>query len=1407
MYQDEIKKYSPLTIEDIVRTCQNLVPSDYDNAPWKHPEVNHGVAILRTDDGLNCYMAGYGESHAAKAFQAITSLPVTSFSEPFEVYDWGCGQGVGSICLIQYLKKINRLVNLKKITLVEPSSAALQRAKLNIHVIAPHINVVTVNKGLPATCELPFECIDSISVQYNKVIHLFSNILDIDTINLKQLAEVITSNGHEHVVACFGPANRREDRINSFCRYFDDKSTTFYQPFRDTEFFYRKSYGGYTFGCYIRNFAFTLDSGIPVLIPYKFFAPKQFRAAYKSDLLDSFNDMAVAEEETAFNVLAPFDLGASVYDDIHPVLAVLNNIIVRGLPTKASPLLESLFEESMGISQVDKNAVRFGSITYQLTTKEIDNRTKNLIKLVPLAVARIQKTVIEAILTGHISVEDNSWKVLVKEGDVPCAAIAFKELGDMFNHIAAASQDYDNLTFPKVDLTIINSEYKDSPMHLDNDVYGSSCTSLRELEYDMVIDFSINEKSKPMDVEFSEFKAKNQCYFNVRSVETLDSENYIYTTDRIVYKPLTSLNAQGIHSTIEENVKHLRYFVQLLFRKTDFREGQLPIISRALQLKSVIGLLPTGGGKSLTYQISAMLQPGVSIVIDPLVSLMKDQYDGLIKCGIDICTYINATVKDKAAREREMKESKKLFVLMSPERLSIFRFRESLRAMRDNHVYFSYGVIDEVHCVSEWGHDFRFAYLHLGRNMYQFVLPKQTKNPELNHITMIGLTATASFDVLADVERELSGDSAFPLDPQSTVRYENTNRLELQYRVIPVDDPEAHTKWDIYAAKNRKVADVVRDIFYSSISELLKPENIAVIKDRFLDRENIDKESSYGKFIKNFDLSTEVDPKWYLRDDNQSSSIVFCPHRVGSIGVNDSPNNPGIARQISDGLGIDKVSTYCGGDVLTAQDEFIHGDTNIMVATKAFGMGIDKPNVRFTLNINHSGSLEAYVQEAGRAGRDRKMALSVILYNDRVFNEQDPNTRLLEPVPVDFGVHKFFYDGNFIGPQFEKWVMYYLMTQQSTSLNEVDEATRTNKTVSGFLSKIEKANIGDSIVAYISYNYPSVDSQTLDGYLMKAGLRPIGDNHKKLEDKKQRYYEALMKAIYRMCCIGLIEDYTQDYIREEFRLVTKKLAPGSYFKNLQTFIERYFSEERAANEIEKAKQYKGANEMQQCLGYLTDFIYTSIATKRKRAINDIDSFCKRAITSSDNWLEVNEDLKDDIYFYFNSKYARPEFEAPNGEPYSLVQDTNEGKIFNFKHILKYMQVINDELIAPGGTPKDNVKHLLGAVRLVRRGATDLNPSLDFLNVFCLFYLRADEEGTPSGEDLDNSYKNGYRDLKSLVTHDEFYSLLAQFKDELVARKIIGNSELERLEKLELSVELQSHLDWTTKFAEKFVTPF
>ena len=162
----------------------------------------------------------------------------------------------------------------------------------------------------------------------------------------------------------------------------------------------------------------------------------------------------------------------------------------------------------------------------------------------------------------------------------------------------------------------------------------------------------------------------------------------------------------------------------------------------------------------------------VTLVVDPLRGLMKDQYDGLLKTGVDCISYINSDItKDKEERERRenaLTGSQIQIMFLSPERLSIHRFREVLRSMRESDIFFAYGVIDEVHCVSEWGHDFRLAYLHLGRNLYNYVLPKEVEGTD-NHISLFGLTATASFDVLADVERELSGSNSYSLEDDATV--------------------------------------------------------------------------------------------------------------------------------------------------------------------------------------------------------------------------------------------------------------------------------------------------------------------------------------------------------------------------------------------------------------------------------------------------------------------------------------------------------------------------------------------------------------------------------------------------------------------------------------------------------------
>lgn len=299
--------------------------------------------------------------------------------------------------------------------------------------------------------------------------------------------------------------------------------------------------------------------------------------------------------------------------------------------------------------------------------------------------------------------------------------------------------------------------------------------------------------------------------------------------------------------------------------------------------------------------------------------------------------------------------------------------------MRESGVYFSYGVIDEVHCVSEWGHDFRLAYLHLGRNLYNYVLPKEVEGAD-NHISLFGLTATASFDVLADVERELSGANSYSLEDDATVRYENTNRLELQYNVYHVDATNAGDEWGVSDIKEEILPQVINEA--TNLLEKIQDESsINFIKESFLVRENItDKEISDA--IRTSDIKIDVEKNWVDSSNTEMAGIVFCPRAENCSG-----GVPHVAENLSR-KGMRFITQYKGGDNVKNQDVFLNGEANLMVATKAFGMGIDKSNVRMTFHMNYSGSLESFVQEAGRAGRDRKMALATILYSSKKFPYQ-----------------------------------------------------------------------------------------------------------------------------------------------------------------------------------------------------------------------------------------------------------------------------------------------------------------------------------------------------------------------------------------------------------------------------------
>jgi superfamily II DNA helicase RecQ len=1431
--------------------------------------------------------------HKGKLECAISQFPFKNMDTNYEIIDWGCGQGIASVFMIDQLRRNGQIGKLQKVTLVEPSKTALDRAKLNVSLaVGEDVYVEALNNYLPPVDKsFTGEYLTGLHVEEQICIHLFSNILDIPEIDLKDLALMVGSTGYRHYFVCVGPLNFGNERIDSFLRYFDIKGNYFVNVKIGQ---YRQLPSGKWYGCVAKGFQVVREEGKPFLVPLSYYPPKQFFGAYRLDAIGDFDSKDKNAEKfwkrmSSFEVLAPFDIGASIYEDIDPILAVLSNIITRGLPTKCSPFVEKAMNRVITFSN---ELEKYGTILFPCADSSILKGNEKILRNTPIGIARIQKVIIEAALTGHISIEQNEWNVLVKENDVPCAALAFADLEMMYNHLTELSKDYDGRKFPKVNLTILSPEYYGSDLHLGNKTYKASKQIDKSTVYDMVIDFGIDEFVDAENVQFSEFKAKNNCYFNVRSSRFVYSSREVYTTDRITYKPVTVIGQSGGHEEIKETTQHLVYFLQMLFRKKEFRPGQLPILNRALQNKGVIGLLPTGGGKSLTYQLAAMLQPGITVVIDPLKSLMQDQYDGLISNGIDCCTFINSELspEEKTQHELLMESSQAIITFMSPERLCIYEFRERLQNMHELNVYFSYGVIDEVHCVSEWGQDFRFSYLHLGRNLYSYVRAKE------GAISLFGLTATASFDVLSDVERELTGNGAFSLDPDAIVRYENSNRLELQYKIERIEvEYQKDPKYDptgqlanfgpAVLIGDRKTTNDQKSKFLVDyidkvpgyIRELQSKESVQRILDRFKERENLEG-------LDGSQLTVNMPDNYYYRKASyEQSGIIFCPH-VNTTGISVSVVSERLSEKCDIGSfsGSAQEGQEQGNESMEFMKRFRDNELPIMVATKAFGMGIDKPNVRFTVNMNYSSSLESFVQEAGRAGRDRKMALSVILmsdyhlarisnrcskvgmpwtiikgkwfrendlleileaynaqideqyidrcnplsdivrvkcntdnkdaqgvrqawtcnhcskYNDCVLRYVDWNHRgflyykdlqeYLKSIKVripkenleyqgsDYNTVMFFFDNNFKGEYEEKKKMYYLWSEMDLVYfigNDKKDKPNAHIPAKGFLDVVLNSKPGTEVVTLISY---------------------VDDS-----------YADIAKAIYRMCVIGLIDDFTQDYSTRTFRILSTRKPNGSYFNRLKDFLMRYYSEERAENEVEKASVRKGQNEIHKCLGYLTEFIYDKVALKRKRAIDDMRNFCLVGIDDTKDWKEINEDLKDEIYYYFNSKYAREGYKTDNDEEFSLLDETDRGRVSSFDILYKYMRVVDSDVIGVSGSPKDNIKHLQGAVRLIRRGTTDTNAALCFLNVYCLLALKVGSNKNMR-EELESSFIEGYLAFKEQEKNDNsFYKGIAKFKSELNAkgRNIASIEDFKRFEELELQAELTGHLNWVNTFSSNY----
>ena len=333
-------------------------------------------------------------------------------------------------------------------------------------------------------------------------------------------------------------------------------------------------------------------------------------------------------------------------------------------------------------------------------------------------------------------------------------------------------------------------------------------------------------------------------------------------------------------------MKILKNLLRRRFGLRRLRPGQREVIESVLAGRDTLAIMPSGAGKSLCYQLPTLHMRGTTVVVSPLIALMKDQADKLEERGVDAAT-VNSALRERERREamRRIRSGETDFIFSTPEQLANPAFVEKLKATP-----IDLFVVDEAHCITQWGNDFRPAYLELGAAL------RALGNP-----TLLALTATATPDVIEDIGRQLGR-------PRMRVLNAGVYRPNLYFEVLQTTNE---------AEKKQALLEVVR---------------------------------------------------------SGGAGIVYCATVRAAKALHGWLAEQGEAAQLYHGR-------LAGRERAERQDAFMSGAARTMVATNAFGMGIDRQDIRYVVHYQLPGSLEAYYQEAGRAGRDGEDARCTLLYD------------------------------------------------------------------------------------------------------------------------------------------------------------------------------------------------------------------------------------------------------------------------------------------------------------------------------------------------------------------------------------------------------------------------------------------
>ncbi len=626
------------------------------------------------------------------------------------------------------------------------------------------------------------------------------------------------------------------------------------------------------------------------------------------------------------------------------------------------------------------------------------------------------------------------------------------------------------------------------------------------------------------------YKANGLFFDNIELVDK-DADYIITVNDNYDYKQSSIIYLQDIsyplpllqnrfprleqqRLTLDEGA--LRFILNYIYRFPNFRPNQIDGIRQTIEGHDSIVLLPTGSGKSVVYQLLSYIMPGTVIVIDPITSLIEDQVDNLVRAGADRVLGITSSTDNKIFLQKAMESGHFNLVFMSPERLQIDSFREALRKLC---TWSSVPVcaIDEAHCVSEWGHDFRTSYLNLA-NTCRVLLKTHYGTP-----CILALTGTASDAVLRDMERDLR------IDDEYVIRPESFDRKEIEFIVVP-----AHS--------SMKSSTLERIIEYD-------------LPQKF--------DMGFSDF-------------YASRGDDTMSGIIFCPHVGGKYGIMQVLSH-------MDSLGID-TKEYSGSKPKNSpmsDEEWAHHKTTVakqykdnsfplLAATKSFGMGIDKPNIRYTIHYGLPQSIESYYQEAGRAGRDRQQAYSYIIVSN---DYPEHNSRLLE--------------------------------QTNESIEDKLASMKRNMADHRY-----KEDDVDRFLFFHTNSFGGIEDELMEARIVLDKIGDIDRARIVTIASFQSDREKVEKVIYRLSILGVVEDYTINFASNEFNITLNDFSRRKIIENYGVYVRGYQDNDSFVREkqaaLEEIEEDDPTEFIIEAIGVLLrDFVYDVIEGGRRQAFANL----------------------------------------------------------------------------------------------------------------------------------------------------------------------------------------------------------